>query len=322
MIYAALDIGGTKTIAALTDENGTILTQKKFPSYTASSQTHLDICADALGELMGELGLEAKEIHGLGISLPGIVDSNQGILLYAPYAKWENVPVAEYLGKKLGIASIRCENDVNACAIGELKFGLGKKYSDFVWMTVSTGVGGASVSGGRLLRGADGFAGELGHLKVEYDHPAQCPCGQMGCLEAQGSGTALNRLTAQAAQQDREFAAALTQAGVKADGAGCAKLAQAGNPRALAIFDEIGTYLGRGMAYCVNVLNPQAVVVGGGVSASLELLRPAITAALKANAFHKMQNIDVVCTPLGYEAALIGAAALAAESQTTGGDTL
>lgn len=313
MIYAALDIGGTKTIAALTDENGSILTQKKFTSFVASSQTHLDICVDALRELMQERGLDAKEIHGLGISLPGIVDSDRGVLLCAPYAKWENVPVAEYLREKLGIANIRCDNDVNACAIGELKFGLGKKYSDFVWMTVSTGVGGASISDGTLIRGADGFAGELGHLKVEYDHPAQCPCGQEGCLEAHGSGTALNRLTVKMAQQDAEFAAALAQAGSQADGAGCAKLAQAGNPKALAIFDEIGTYLGRGMAYCVNVLNPQAVVVGGGVSASLELLRPAITAALKANAFRKMQDIDVVCTPLGYEAALIGAAALAAE---------
>lgn len=313
MIYAALDIGGTKTIAALADETGSILAQKKFTSYIASSQIHLDLCVDALRELMQERGVQTKDIHGLGISLPGIVDSDRGILLYAPYAKWENVPVADYLREKLGIEKIRCDNDVNACAIGELKFGLGKKYTDFVWMTVSTGVGGASVSGGTLVRGADGFAGELGHLKVEYDHPAHCPCGQEGCLEAHGSGTALNRLTAEAAQADGAFAAALAQAGMKADGAGCAALAQAGNPRALAIFAEIGTYLGRGMAYCINVLNPQAVVVGGGVSASLELLRPAITAALKANAFHKMQDIDVVCTPLGYEAALIGAAALAAE---------
>ena len=138
MIYAALDIGGTKTIAALTNENGSILTQKKFTSFVASSQTHLDICVNALRELMQEWGLEAKEIHGLGVSLPGIVDSDRGVLLYAPYAKWKNVPVAEYLREKLGIANIRCDNDVNACAIGELKFGLGKKYSDFVWMSWAT----------------------------------------------------------------------------------------------------------------------------------------------------------------------------------------
>lgn len=314
--YAALDIGGTKTIAAITNENGDILASRKFTSYTASSQTHLDICVDALRELIQEQELEVGAIRALGISLPGIVDSDRGILLYAPYAKWNNVPVAEYLREKLGIATIRCENDVNACAIGELRFGLGTKYSDFVWMTVSTGVGGASVSGGKLIRGANGFAGELGHLKVEYHHPAQCPCGQKGCLEAHGSGTALDRLTAQLAERDEEFAVALEQAGCKADGAGCAQLAQSGNGRALAIFDEIGTYLGRGIAYCVNVLNPQAVVIGGGVSASLELLRPSIETALRDNAFSRMLDIDVVCTPLGYEAALIGAAALAVDAES------
>lgn len=312
MVYAALDIGGTKTIAALTDENGCILAKKKFTSYIASSQTHLRICADALRELMRERDLTQRDISGLGISLPGITDSDRGILIYAPYAKWENVPAAEYLRNELGIANIRCENDVNACAIGEMYFGLGKLYTDFVWMTVSTGVGGAIVVNSALVNGADGFAGELGHLKVEYDHPVHCPCGQDGCLEAHGSGTALNRLTTRLAASDPEFANDLTAAGEKADGAGCAKLARAGNPKAQGIFDEIGTYLGRGMSYCINVLNPQAIVVGGGVSSSLELLRPAILSAIHANVFQKMQKVDVVCTPLGYEAALIGAAALVA----------
>lgn len=310
MIYAALDIGGTKTIAALIDESGSILARKKFATYVASSETHLDICADALLDLLQGQHLAAQAVNGLGVSLPGIVDRARGVLLYAPYAKWENVSVAAHLREKLGIANIQCENDVNACAIGELKFGLGKCYRDFIWMTVSTGVGGASVSNGALVCGADGFAGEFGHLKVEYEHPVQCPCGQAGCLEAHGSGTAINRLTAQLAKSDLEFADALTAVGEKADGAGCAKLAQAGNGKAQAILDEIGTYLGRGMSYGINVLNPQAVIVGGGVSASLELLRPAIVAAMKANTFHKMQHVEVVCTPLGYEAALIGAAAL------------
>lgn len=313
MVYAALDIGGTKTIAALADDSGAILAQKKFTSYVASSEKHLDLCVEALKELAQEACLDWGTVRSLGISLPGIVDREQGILLYAPYAKWENVPVAKYLSKKLGVSRIFCENDVNACAIGELKFGLGKQYTDFVWMTVSTGVGGASVSGGSLVRGWEGFAGELGHLKVEYSHPAPCPCGQTGCLEAHGSGTALNRLTAQLAASDPAFAGALVKAGMKADGAGCAALAKAGNAKAQAIFDEIGTYLGRGMAYCINLLNPQAIVVGGGVSASLELLRPSISAALKANAFRKMQDVDVIATPLGYEAALIGAVALATE---------
>ena len=89
--------------------------------------------------LFDRTDLTAEDVEGLGVSLPGIVDNKEGILIYAPYEKWENVPVAEILCEKLGITKIFCENDVNACAIGELRFGLGKKYSDFVWMTVSTG---------------------------------------------------------------------------------------------------------------------------------------------------------------------------------------
>ena len=310
MVYAALDIGGTKTIAALVDETGMILAQKKFASLVSSWQEHLHMCADALLELSHAYQMDMQSICGLGITLPGIVDNENGVLLYAPYEKWENVPVAQYFRDKVGVDKICCDNDVNACAIGELRFGLGRKYTDFIWMTVSTGVGGAVVSNGALLRGSEGFAGELGHLKVEYTDPVPCPCGQKGCLEAQGSGTALNRLTAQMAESRETFARALVDAQEKADGAGCAKLARQGNQEARAIFDAVGTYLGRGISYCINICNPQAIIIGGGVAASLELLRPAIDAAIQANAFQKMQNVQVVCTPLGYEAALLGAAAL------------
>lgn len=310
MINIALDIGGTKTIAALTDENGKILVQQRFSTSSIPCESHLDVCISVIRELMNERKLVACDIHGIGVTLPGIVDADHGILIYAPFEKWENVPVAAYLEQSLGIPYIRCENDVNACAIGELKFGLGSKYSDFVWITVSTGVGGASVSGGKLIRGAEGFAGELGHLKVEYDHPVLCPCGQYGCLEAHGSGTAFNRLASQLAERDLDFASSLSAKGLKPDGKGCDVLAYAGNLKALQIHNEIGTYIGRGISYCINVLNPQAVILGGGVSASLELLRPSIQAAIKDCAFQKMQNVDILCTPLGYEAALRGAAAL------------
>ena len=233
------------------------------------------------------------------------------MLLYAPFSKWEQVTVADYLREKTGVQRIECENDVNACAVGELRFGLGSVYSDFVWMTVSTGVGGAIVVDRRLVRGKNGFAGELGHLKVEYDHPHACPCGQLGCLEAHGSGTALNRLTVERNQNDPSFASALRAIGAeKADGKTCAALAAEGNAAALEIFETVGLYLGRGIASCINLLNPQAVVIGGGVSASLDYLLPGIEKALKSDVFHKMDPPKIVRTALGYEAALIGAAAL------------
>lgn len=313
MYIAALDIGGTKTIAAILDEKGVILSQENFPSVIASYELHLDLCVQAIKHLMKQMELKAEDLVGLGVSLPGIVDNKKGVLIYAPYANWENVAVAEYLVKSLDISKVRCENDVNACAIGEQRFGLGRIYTDFIWMTVSTGVGGAVVEGSKLVRGCHGFAGELGHLKVEYKSPAHCPCGQYGCLEAHGSGTALIRETRKRRLTSPAFANALGEMGLKPDGAGCAALARAGNTDALDIMNQIGTYLGRGISYCINILNTQAVVIGGGVAASLELLLPSICVSVQQNAFKRMQDIDIVKTPLGYEAALLGAAALVLE---------
>lgn len=313
MYIAALDIGGTKTIAAVLDETGSILAQENFPSLVSSYESHLELCVQAMKRLMEQMGLEAEDFAGLGVSLPGIVDNEKGILIYAPYANWENVAVAKFLAAGLGISKVRCENDVNACAIGEQRFGLGRKYTDFVWMTVSTGVGGAVVEDSKLIRGSNGFAGELGHLKVEYKNPAHCPCGQYGCLEAHGSGTALIRETRKRRLESTAFAQALEEMGLKPDGAGCAALAKAGNTDALDIMNQIGTYLGRGISYCINILNTQAIVIGGGVAASLELLIPSIRVSIQQNAFKRMQDIDIVKTPLGYEAALMGAAALVLE---------
>lgn len=310
MYIAALDIGGTKTIAAVLDEKGTILAEEKFPSVVTGYQTHLGLCAESMRHLMQQMGLAADDFIGLGVALPGIVNNEEGVLIYAPYADWENVPVAEFLRSSLGFTQVRCENDVNACAIGEQRFGIGKNYTDFIWMTVSTGVGGAVVADSKLVRGGYGFAGELGHLKVEYKKPAHCPCGQYGCLEAHGSGTALIRETRKRALDSPAFAKALEETGQNPDGAGCAALARAGNPDALDIMDQIGTYLGRGISYCINILNTQAVVIGGGVAASLDLLLPSIRTSVQQNAFKRMQNIDIIETPLGYEAALLGAAAL------------
>ena len=311
MTIAALDIGGTKSITALTDEKGKILDQVTFPSYLPDSYENLQLCVRELDRLLEKHGVKREELQGIGVSLPGIVDREKGVLLYAPFSKWENIAVADFLRRETGVRRIACENDVNACAVGEITFGLGRQYSDFIWMTVSTGVGGAVVADHQLVRGMNGFAGELGHLKVEYDHPQPCPCGQKGCLEAHGSGTALNHLMRERYESDSAFAQALHAVGAEMpDGKACAVLAAAGNKTALEIFETVGMYLGRGIACCINILNPQAVVIGGGVSASLSWLMPGIEKAVKECAFHKMEAPVIVRTPLGYEAALIGAAAL------------
>lgn len=310
MYVGAFDIGGTKTIIALADDTGRIYEKQQFPTDTRDCFKHLDVCCEIFRQFLSKNGLTAAQIAGIGVNLPGIVDREKGVLVRAVYARWNNIPVKERAAKKLNISKIVCENDVNSCAVGEMRFGLGKKYNSFGWMTVSTGVGGAVVSDGQLIRGAHGYAGEFGHLKVEYESPNACPCGEQGCLEAHGSGTALNRLIAARVQNDEAFKAAFEQLGEAPSGASCSRLAKDGNQTAIKIFNQVGEYLGKGIAYYANILDPEVVVIGGGVSASLDLLMPGIRKSIEQYTFAQMRDVKILPTALGYEAALMGAIAI------------
>lgn len=310
MYIGAFDIGGTKTITALADDRGRILAKEQFPTNTADCTAHLDHCCQSFMGFLQQHRVQPEQIKGVGVNLPGLVDRQRGVLLRAVYAGWHDVPVGRMLQERLRISNIVCENDVNSCAVGELRFGHGRQYRDFGWMTVSTGVGGAVVCGGQLIRGAHGFAGEFGHIKVEYEHPRRCPCGDLGCLEAHGSGTALNRLIAEQVEADPDFRAAFARLGVPPTAAACASLARSGNTAAKGIFHTVGRSLGRGIACYTSILDPEAVIIGGGVSASLDLLLPGIRQSLEQYAFGQMKHTRILQTALGYEAALLGAVAI------------
>ena len=131
MYIGAFDIGGTKTIVALADETGKIYEKQQYPTDTADCLRHLDSCCEIFLQFMHKHQLQPNQILGIGVNLPGIVDRKQGILLRAVYAGWHDVPVKNYLIKKIHVLNIVCENDVNSCAVGELRFGLGQKYKDF-----------------------------------------------------------------------------------------------------------------------------------------------------------------------------------------------
>ena len=287
-----------------------ISAKKQFPTNTQNCLTSIEKCYDIFQEFLKRQNLNIFEIEGIGVNLPGPVDIEKGVLIRAVYSGWENISVKERIVEKLGIERVVCENDVNSCAIGELKFGMGKQYGSFAWMTVSTGVGGAVVCDGRLIRGANGCAGEFGHIKVEYQNPSICPCGGMGCLEAQGSGSALGYLIESQVQTDTSFRAAFEALGEVPCGASCAKIARNGNETALALFNQVGHYLGRGIACFVNILDPKAVFIGGGVSESIDLLMPGIRYAVEEYTYSQMKDVQILPTALGYEAALMGAIAL------------
>lgn len=308
-MIGTIDIGGTKTITGLV-EKGQILTQEQFPTFVKSWQTHLEITAQTLEAQCRQQNLRPQELEGIGVSLPGMVDSIRGVLLFAPYAKWESVPVRDWLIERLGNPWVAVENDVNACAVGEQMLGHAGKMKDFLWITVSTGIGGAIMSNGQLVRGASQVAGEIGHIKVEYEAPKLCSCGQRGCLEAHASGTAITREFLQYLKENPRVQELCKQQNLPPDARGCRILADTGEPGAIQIFQKAAQYLGRGLAAAVNLFNPEAILVGGGVGRSLDILLPGIQKTLKEQAVGLARSTPVLYTKLGYEAAFLGASCL------------
>lgn len=310
VMVGAIDIGGTKTIVGLANQDGKILEQAKFESCTENWEVHFERCAQTLLELCGKYQTDASGLKGIGISLPGMTDSEKGILVYAPFSGWRDVPVARWFAHRLKQPAVYVENDVNACALGELKFGHGRSCRDFIWITVSTGIGGAIVADSRLITGGSHLAGEFGHLKVERMRPRRCPCGQEGCLEAHASGTAIGKAFQEYLQTCPEAERLLNRHNYLADAYGCRMLAAEGDEGAAEIYRQAGEYLGIAIAQAVNLLNPAAVILGGGVSASMDLLEPEIRRTLAREAVHPAGEAAIMYTALGYEAALVGAAAL------------
>lgn len=309
-MIGAIDIGGTKTIVGLADCGGQILEQAKFESCTENWEKHFELCAENLQELCRRYKQDPAMLKGIGISLPAMTDSARGILLYAPFSGWKDIPVVQWFASRLNHPGVYVENDVNACALGELKFGHGRTCKDFLWITVSTGIGGAIVADSRLITGWGHLAGEFGHLKVERIHPKRCPCGQEGCLEAHASGTAIGKAFREYLQTCPKACLMLKQYGVSDDAYGCRMLAVNGEEGAMEIYRQAGNYLGIAIAQAVNLFNPKAVILGGGVGASMDLLEPEIRRVLEKEAVHLAGEVELLYTALGYEAALVGAAAL------------
>ena len=190
---------GTKTIVGVVEESGQIITQLRFPTDTHhQARPFPPLAPEALRACINEAGTADR----LGVTMPGMVDSKSGRLINAAFAGWRNVDVRGQMSRETGIPFVQTTMTSMRAPLRKSRFGHGSRYRDFIWMTVSTGVGGAVVTDGRLLRGAWNCAGEFGHIKVEFEHPALCPCGGYGCLEAHGSGTAISRMTRDAARRN------------------------------------------------------------------------------------------------------------------------
>jgi glucokinase len=301
MNILAIDIGGSKIAAGIVDGSGRILCLEKeqLPAGTGRDLL-LDIIKSKCGKIKAEYDFDR-----IGITIPGLADAKNGVWVYAPFSGINNFPIAEIIG---GIYNKRVyiENDVNACAVGEKRFGCCKDISDFIWITVSNGIGGAIFADGRLYTGHGGNAGEIGHIKVTESGSYLCGCGDYGCLEAVAAGPGISKRYKLAKDLSLKTAESkpLTAEQI-------AQRAYGGEKEATEIMDSTGYYIGMALASAINMLNPEAVIFGGGVSQSFDLIKPGIYSAFNKYLFTAANgSVKLMQTALKYNAALIGAAAI------------
>ena len=307
-----LDVGGTKTAAARVTPDGSIVDRATLPTPADDMAATLNTILEAARAVL------APDVRAVGIAAAGLVEFATGILRFAPNLVWRDVPLVEHLSGALGLPVV-ADNDNTAAAWGEFRFGAGRDYRHMMLVGVGTGIGGGIVADGVLFRGAHGFAADIGHIIVEPEGPL-CGCGNRGCWEQVASGQAVTR-AGRKAVSDGEQTLLRERAGgdpEQVTGPMVTKAAQDGDAVSIAIIAEVGRRLGEGIAGLVNVLDPEVVVVGGGVANAGELLLTPAREAFRrtVEAVDRRPDVPLVHAQLGNDAGVVGAATLALESIT------
>lgn len=309
-----IDVGGTNVKIALVDKSGKIIYSNSVPTYAKMGYEYtVNNIKQAIKDLMKETNTIAKDIDGIGFDFPGQVDYKTGVVKLAPNIPgWVNVPIAQMIEEEFHIPT-RIDNDVRCAALGEMKFGAGKGCENFVCITVGTGIGSGLVVNGQLVRGASNAAGEIGHIKLQMKDGLICGCGDTGCLEAYASGPSIvamaqDYIKGGKSTKFREMAAA---EGGEITPYMVAKAAEAGDPVAKRIFAIVGEYIGIGLTSVINLLNPEKVIIGGGVAEAGDLLLDPIRKTIKERAMVVAGSaVEIVPAQLGNSAGVIGASML------------
>lgn len=302
-------MGGTKIAAGLVGRGGELLREDRYP--TAGSPEKL---LDALERAVVE-ACRGQSVSGVCVGVPGLIMARESRVVFSPNLRAiEGLPLKDELEHRTGFP-ITIENDANAAAWGEFRFGAGSGVDNLVFVTLGTGVGGGIVSEGRLLRGAHGSGGELGHTTIHATGP-RCACGNRGCLEILASGTAIERRARQRARAEPGSALGRAAAACgEVPGEEVTRLAREGDRGAVSVLRETGRWLGIGLAGFVNVFNPEVVAVGGGPSAAGDLILAPAREEVRLRARSPSRDlVEVREATLGAASGMLGAAALARDA--------
>ncbi len=310
-----VDMGGTKILAAVVDASGDILSTAKIPTQAKDDTSIvIDRIAECIQEAIQKSGVTTDTIQAIGIGAPGPLDPETGVVIFAPNLGWKDVPLKTELESRVGIPTF-VDNDVNVGTLGEHTYGAGKGIQNLVGIFVGTGIGGGIILNGELFHGASKTAGEIGHIVVKADGP-KCGCGTRGCLEALASRTAMAKQFRKAVHKKgkKSIITQLTNGDLGLIKSGIlAKALRSKDKLTLKIFKETTKYLGVGIGSIVNFLNPDMIVLGGGVVEALDdkFINNIRKAAKKYALPDTLKGVQIVRAQLGDDAGVLGAAALA-----------
>lgn len=304
-----IDIGGTSVKFGMFDLEGILLEKWSIPTRTEESGRHiLSDVGTSVNERLQALGIQKEQVAGVGVGVAGQVSEDGGVL-FAENLGWKGVPLTRELSRLTGVP-VFAENDANIAALGEIWKGSAADYHSMIFVTIGTGVGGGIIVKNRILSGANGAAGEIGHIHVEDEAERPCNCGNYGCLEQFASATGLRRMGKKAVEEttepsllrDCEISARSIFESVKKKDAVAMKVA-----------DQFGKYLGKALSACTCVINPEVVVIGGGVSKAGEIVLDYIRKYYRRYAYLPCRDTEFRLATLGSDAGIYGGAKLALE---------
>lgn len=301
-----VDVGGTTVKMGFFDVKGNLLEKWEIPTRTEDKGTHiLPDVGESILKKMKEKQITKEEVAGVGLGAPGPIDS-EGVVHRAVNLGWDTFSIKNTLADILHMP-VMAGNDANVAALGEMWKGSGQGSNDLIMVTLGTGIGGGIISGGRVLTGAGGAGGEIGHIHVDDTETESCGCGNKGCLEQYSSATGIARLAKRRlAKSDKE--SVLRHGPISAKSVFDAVKQK--DALAIEVAEEFGRYLGNGLAVIAGVVNPDTIVIGGGVSKAGEVLIDYIKPCYEKNVFHGSKNVNFVLATLGNDAGIYGAARL------------
>lgn len=321
-VVIGIDLGGTFIKAAIVSRRGRVLARLKRPTDASRGKEQIVDNIFSMIRIFEKYPFSRGGISAIGMGIPGVIDLSKGVICTSPNLPgWENMPIRKMLSQRIEVP-FYLENDANAAALGEKWRGAAKDAQDFCLLTLGTGVGGGLVLGGKIWHGADGMAGEVGHMTIDPDGPS-CSCGNRGCLEMFASAKALRRMVREARSSGR---ASRFFRGVKMkeiNGEVIHRAAKTGDHISREAFARMGAALGIGIASLVNLLNLEKVVLGGGLSAAWKFFVPALREEVKSRAFAvPARRVRIVRAAAGEDAGVLGAAYIAWQGQAHNGPAI